>query len=249
MKFQSVVKQTGVTLIELMLALAISSILMLGVSSIYISSKRGYKIQDNLARQQENSRFSLQILMRDLRMAGYPKTTIKNPIMTAASETADGGGTAPDMITVQYEASVDCLGQPLTLAANACADDASKICAINKYYIATDANNNKNLYCLGNGGANPDVIAENVTNLQIEYGVDNNTTGTANGYFSWNDLTTNDIPNIVSIRFALLSQTPNDVKKVDISKNYLLLGQTIATNDKRYHQVYTNTVLLRNRMQ
>jgi len=237
--------QLGLTLIELMIALVISSILMLGVSSIYVSSKRGYKIQDNMARQQENGRFSLEILLHDLRMAGYPKNIVKEPIMTASTQTADGGSTANDIVTVQYESSVDCLGQ----ATPACADDASKTCAVNKYYIATDANNQQNLYCLGNGGANADIIAENVSNLQIEYGLDSNASGTANAYFDWSNISSSNRPNIVSIRFALLTQTPKDVRKVDVSKNYKLLGQTIATNDKRYHQVYTNTALLRNRLQ
>ena len=49
-------QQTGMTLIELLIALSIASILMFGVGTVYVSSKRGYNIQDNLARQQENSR-------------------------------------------------------------------------------------------------------------------------------------------------------------------------------------------------
>ncbi|MBI1422903.1 MAG: prepilin-type N-terminal cleavage/methylation domain-containing protein [Gammaproteobacteria bacterium] len=242
MKTRHFANQTGVTLVELMIALAISAILMLGVSSIYVSSKRGYKIQDNLSRQQENSRFSLEVLMRDLRMAGYPKTVIKEPIVTA---TTSDGGTSNDTITIQYETNFDCLGQPTP----ACVDDAMKNCAVNKYYIKVDASGNKNLYCLGNGSANEDIIAENVTDLQIEYGLDKDTSGSANGYFTWNNLTASEIPYIVSVRFALLSQTPNDIKKVDVNKSYVLLDKTVPYNDKRIHQVYTNTVLLRNRLQ
>lgn len=62
---------TGVTLIELMLALAISAILMLGVGTIYSSSKRGYIIQEEFARMQESARFALKFLVEDMRMAGF----------------------------------------------------------------------------------------------------------------------------------------------------------------------------------
>ena len=241
--------QIGMTLIELMIALTIASILMFGVGTVYVSSKRGYNIQDNLARQQENSRFSLDVLMRDLRMAGYPKTFIKDPIMTAATQTADGGGSVDDTITVQYESATDCLGQPTP--ANSCVDDTTKQCAINKYYIATDAaTNRKNLYCLGNGGANPDIIAEGITNLQFQYGVDTDASGAANAYFTWNNISVAERPNIVSVRFALLSQTLNDVKKAATNNvSYTLLDQTYTPSDKRFHHVYSNTVLLRNRLQ
>jgi type IV pilus assembly protein PilW len=247
--------QTGMTLIELMLALAISSILMLGVASVYVSSKRGYNIGDNLSRQQENSRFSLELLVHDLRMAGYPKTFIQEPIVSAT--TTEGGGTANDTVTIQYVSPTftDCLGQPLTLAANACVDDPTQICAINKYYIdLAPPGNTKNLYslyCLGNGGATPDVVAENVTNLQLLYGIDTDTNqdGIANKYVTWSNVSATDRANIVSVRFALLSQTPNDVRKVSVSKTYALLGQNITVNDMKIHRMYSNTVLLRNRLQ
>jgi len=246
MTLNSMNRCAGMTLVALIMALAIAAVLMLGVSSIYVTSKRGYKIDDNLARQQENSRFSLEVMLHDLRMAGYPKSIIQQPII--ATGTTDGGTANNDTISIQYQSAADCLGQ----ATPACSDDASKQCAINKYYIAVDANTNSNgLYCLGNGGANAEVIAENVTNFQILYGIDTDTShdGIANKYVSWNHVSATDRANIVSVRFALLSQTPNDVLKTPTSKNFQLLNQGVGFNDKRIHRMYSNTVLLRNRMQ
>ena len=197
-------QQHGVTLVELMLALAIASILMLGVSSVYVSSKRGYNIQDNLSRQQENTRFSLDVLMKDLRMAGYPKTFVKDPIMTGSTQTFDGGS-GSDNITIQYQSDVDCLGQPTP--ANSCVDDPTKRCAINQYSI-----NGNNLQCLGNGSATADVIAEGVTDLQVEYGIDTDGSGAANKYVVWSNVATADRPKIVSVRFALLSKRLTSAK-------------------------------------
>jgi type IV pilus assembly protein PilW len=239
--------QCGLTLIELMIALLISSILMFGVGTIYVSSKRGYNIQDNLARQQENSRFSVELLVHDLRMAGYPKRYVSSPIVTGS--TADGGGTANDTVTVEYLGNTDCLGQ--NTPANSCSADPTQRCAINTYSIKHDAGTNTdNLYCQGNGGANAEIIADNVTNMQVLYGIDTDTNGDgiANKYVTWPSASA-DPSKIVNVRFALLTQTPNEVKKAQTTKIYSLLDQKITiNNDRHFHRVYMNTVQLRNQM-
>jgi type IV pilus assembly protein PilW len=54
-----------------MIALVISSIVLLGVATVYSSTKRSYKIQTEMARLQENVRYAFDILARDVRGAGY----------------------------------------------------------------------------------------------------------------------------------------------------------------------------------
>ena len=61
----------GLTLIELMVALAISAILLLGVATIYSASKRSYEVNDQFAMLQENARYALHRLTKEIRMAGY----------------------------------------------------------------------------------------------------------------------------------------------------------------------------------
>ena len=63
--------QAGITLTELMIAMAISSIIMLGISNIYFSTKSSYLVNDEFARLQENSRYALNLLSKDVRNAGY----------------------------------------------------------------------------------------------------------------------------------------------------------------------------------
>lgn len=65
------INQRGVTLVELMIALAISTIVLLGVATVYSSTKRSYKIQEEMARLQENARYAFDILARDVRGAGF----------------------------------------------------------------------------------------------------------------------------------------------------------------------------------
>lgn len=64
-------RQKGLTLIELMVAMTISSILMVGISNIYSSSKQAYKINDEFSALQENARLAFRFLTQDIRMAGY----------------------------------------------------------------------------------------------------------------------------------------------------------------------------------
>jgi len=64
-------KQSGVTLIELMVAMAVSSVIMLGVSNIYFSTKKSYVIHDEFARLQENVRYAIETLSVNIRNAGF----------------------------------------------------------------------------------------------------------------------------------------------------------------------------------
>ncbi len=64
-------RQKGIGLVEIMVALVVSSLLVAGVVQIFISNRQAYQLQSELAELQENGRFSFQFLTQDLRMAGY----------------------------------------------------------------------------------------------------------------------------------------------------------------------------------
>ncbi|MCC7411008.1 MAG: PilW family protein [Gammaproteobacteria bacterium] len=61
----------GFSIVEMMVAIVVGLILVAGAISMLVTSKRTYTIQDDLGRIQENARFALEYLARDLRMAGY----------------------------------------------------------------------------------------------------------------------------------------------------------------------------------
>ncbi|EGG98962.1 type IV pilus assembly protein PilW [gamma proteobacterium IMCC2047] len=64
-------RQTGLSLIELMVAMVIGLILIAGVIEIYVNSKQTYRDQDALSRLQENGRYALSILTTNVRPAGF----------------------------------------------------------------------------------------------------------------------------------------------------------------------------------
>ncbi|WMJ68605.1 PilW family protein [Stenotrophomonas sp. 24(2023)] len=61
----------GLSLIELMVAMVIGLVLMLGVVQIFIGSRAASQLSEGAARTQENARFALDFLQHDLRMAGH----------------------------------------------------------------------------------------------------------------------------------------------------------------------------------
>ncbi|WDI92294.1 PilW family protein [Xanthomonas campestris] len=61
----------GLSLIELMIALLISSILLIGVIQVFAASRTAYQLSQGIARNQENGRFAMDFLTRDIRMAGH----------------------------------------------------------------------------------------------------------------------------------------------------------------------------------
>lgn len=64
-------RQQGVSLIELLIAMALGSILLIGLIDLYASNKNTYQMTQAAARLQEDGRIAMQIFSRDIRMAGY----------------------------------------------------------------------------------------------------------------------------------------------------------------------------------
>lgn len=64
-------KQQGFTIVELMVAATLGLLVLAGAITMFISNKRVYSEQDEMGRLQENARFALDMLVRDIRMAGY----------------------------------------------------------------------------------------------------------------------------------------------------------------------------------
>ena len=63
--------QRGMSVVELMVAIAVGMILTLGVIQLFVSSKQSYRIQESMGTLQENARFTLQVLDYGIRMADH----------------------------------------------------------------------------------------------------------------------------------------------------------------------------------
>ena len=61
----------GFTMIELMIALAIGTFLILGLARVFSASRTAYQLSEGVSRVQENGRFAIDFIQRDLRMVGH----------------------------------------------------------------------------------------------------------------------------------------------------------------------------------
>jgi type IV pilus assembly protein PilW len=64
-------RQRGMSLVELMIALALSASLMAGVVGVFVAMFQADRSQEGVSRIQESGRFALNFLSQDLRMAGW----------------------------------------------------------------------------------------------------------------------------------------------------------------------------------
>lgn len=64
-------KQQGLSLIEVMVALTLSLLLILGMVSVFTSSRAAFDATVGVSHSQENSRFAIDFIQRDIRMAGH----------------------------------------------------------------------------------------------------------------------------------------------------------------------------------
>lgn len=64
-------KQHGLTLVELLIALAIGLFLVGAIAALYVNTRSSFTYSNEVARIQETGRFALDTISRDIRMAGY----------------------------------------------------------------------------------------------------------------------------------------------------------------------------------
>ncbi|SDG36572.1 type IV pilus assembly protein PilW [Onishia taeanensis] len=64
-------RQRGANLIELMIVLVLALVITAGIYQLFSANQRTYRLQNALSEVQENGRFVLDVLQRDLRHAGY----------------------------------------------------------------------------------------------------------------------------------------------------------------------------------
>ncbi len=63
--------ESGFSLIELMMAVAITGVVVGGVYSVYHTQQKSYLAQQEIAAVQQSLRAAMQLIERDIRMAGY----------------------------------------------------------------------------------------------------------------------------------------------------------------------------------
>lgn len=129
--------QSGLTMVEILVSLAIGSFLMIGAMQIYNQSRQAFVINESIARVQETAQFAMETVEADLRMAS-------NWGMHSRGSSIEGR-------SLQGNANPTALAVPAACGALWALDLGRPVAGVNNAY---------NLACAAQGGvqANSDVI-------------------------------------------------------------------------------------------
>ena len=201
-------------MIELLVVLAITSIIMAGIYRVFVSQTKTYAVQDQVMEVQQSVRGAMEILLRDLRMTGFDDdnpnsdVTIANPL--APVQTSD--------ITINYEYYDRSL----------VGTEAQRYQSHLVRYWRDDGTSRLMRKLTVDAVARPDeIILDNVNALTFTYGVDLNNDGimddqNGNGQIDTNDwLSAAQVvalgnPKVVAINVSLTGRS--DQTNIDVSK-------------------------------
>jgi prepilin-type N-terminal cleavage/methylation domain-containing protein len=144
-------EKKGVTLIELLVVLVICGIVIGGVYRVFISQTKAYTVQDQVAEIQQDVRGAMEIMVRDIRMAGFQS---RNFGSAAISDSPILSPLSNNSITVNYEYAG--ITNTVTYA-----------------LVGTDLTRTVNSIS--------ETLLNNVTTLDFRYGIDANADGVIDG--------------------------------------------------------------------
>ena len=267
-------KQTGLSLIELLIAMLIGLFLLTGIATSYLSSKKSSNTRDEFSMLEDNGRLALEVLSGVLEHTGYtpvnagilnpPFITNDTQVVSAACGTGNSvestgifstritqDNAAGDAITVMNNADnrvfTDCSGGQLPVACQSSpAGAAAGIPSVaTRIYNAFYLEGGE-LRCAGSRDNSVQVIADGIENMQFLYGLDTTDDGRVDKYVNATNVG-GFWNSVMSIQVAILVRSDKVVKAQSEQITYTLLDQSYTAPDDRFQRaVFTTTVRIRN---
>ncbi len=201
----------GLTIIELLLAFVIFSILIAGIYRFFVVQSRAYSVQDHVVETQQGLRSSMEILLRDFRMGGFDNDDSLSQIII---DTPIQPGT--DHITVDYE-----YDHTTRYSVRYWWDADSKIL---KRQLTT-----YNPSGVGNSLPIEDLL-ENVEELHFTYGVDSNGDNLLDGWREANEVNPGD--KIVAVQIRLTATPQQTLQETQQMMSPRRLETTVALRNQ-----------------
>lgn len=102
----------GMSLLELLMAMLIGAILLIGLMQIVAAARSSFRLQEGLAQLQENGRFALDSLAVVLRQAAFTPEPWQGPVelLGLTSETRDAVTSKGDRLAMRTWSERNCFG-------------------------------------------------------------------------------------------------------------------------------------------
>ena len=252
-------RQFGLSLIELMVALVFSSFLILGITQIYVDNKRNYLFQQGQSENQENGRYALLLLEKELAKTGYRRRPVDAmelafPAGTfsvgSASCTFAAGETLKRVdartLCLRYQprdaSELDCTGAAISNSAGLTVPYTQPAASfVERITVPNSGTNAGALLCNGTELLGPGSIAD----ISFSFGVGPNAVRKVDSYAS-----TPSGP-VRSMRYALLLSSQdsltNGMTNKACSDWTAMTGSSSCAGDKLY-QIVSSGLTLRNLM-
>ena len=180
----------GFTLVELLVAMAISGIVAGAIFTAFLSQQKSYLVQEQVAEMQQNIRAAMDIMVREIRMAGYDPTGFSGATILGANSSninitmdIDGDGNCSSTETITYS-----------------------------LYDAYGDSDNDIGRQVGSSSSTKRAVAENIEEIEFYYTLADGTNATAPA--------TADYTKIRSVQIAILARAEHEDSKFSNSKNY-----------------------------
>ncbi len=237
-------KQHGLSIIEMMVALLISSFLIIGITQVYLDNRENTLFQQSQGQNIDNARFSILLLEQTLAKAGYrraPDETMETAFPSGSIGAC--GPMSPGQVVKRLSATSFCIRyQPAFPDARDCAGDNIPNIPATPYIATAPVTeifdlNDGNLTCNGQS------IASDIAELSFVYGVNT----TEEKRISKYDAEPDTADNIRAVRFSILTASPTEVAKTPGSAAYTFwFGDD--PDDKRLYTMLSSSTSMRNLM-
>lgn len=238
--------QPGFSLVELMIAMTIGLVIALVIGELFVANQRTYTVQDENARVQENARFALAMLSRQVRMAGFRRSECNaaavcffdsgaNAVIAGSN---DGDTNSSDRIQIQFFGSDNTAGTASDNSVADCLGNSKRMSErVNDTFLIAPnpANSNEpTLYCQRAGDAAPGTpLVAGVESMQILYGEDSNQADaakTADRYLPAGNPSL-DMTRVVSVRISMLFRSNTGANTAVDTRKYNHFGSQYAPGD------------------
>ncbi len=217
-------RQRGFTLVEMMVAVTIGLIVILGITVSFANLKSTWNSQDKMAQLQDNERLAMAFLTSSVQEAGYyPDPTSPTPLpaftdatygSTAAGQTIVGtpvvGAASATLSTIYATADGDgiltCQGATNTTGGMVNVRNIFHVDATNKTLNCTVVANPSSATAMA---AVDTALVSNVASMDVRYGVDTDGSGTAYQYVAAGGMNATLWTHVKSVRITLNFVSPN----------------------------------------
>lgn len=237
-------KQRGLSIIEMMVALLISSFLILGITQVYLDNRENTLFQQSQGQNIESARFSILLLEQALAKTGYrrrPDETMEGAF--PSSNVAPCGAMSAGQVIKRISATSFCIRyQPAFPNAQTC--DGVNIANIpNSPYLRADPVSEVFNLSNGNLTCNGQTLASGITSIGFDYGVNYNDEKRISEYAP----TPAANAQIRALQFSVMAASSTEVAKNSGSQVYQYWFSS-QPNDKRLYTMLSSSASMRNLM-